>query len=110
MRDLDDRMPTDEVLDGFVSWSTLEDALKGLKLEFDQFAAPPDPPQPPTSKPQEESPKVDQTDRTPLMQQQASDSDLVKTADQMVSQMTSAAEAEVDSTKDQVYIFHHLFL
>lgn len=101
MRDLDDRMPTDEVLDGFVSWSTLEDALKGLKLEFDQFTAPPDPPQPPTSKPQEESPKVDQTDRTPLMQQQASDPDLVKTADQMVSQMTSAAEAEVDSTKDQ---------
>lgn len=117
MRDLDDRMPTDEVLDGFVSWSTLEDALKGLKLEFDQFSGPQDNQQ--TSTIKDQRPSAQETDQTltrndqmltrndQTLVTQESDPDLVKTADQMVSQVT-AMEAEGDSTKDQVRFIMYL--
>lgn len=37
MKDFDDRINS-ELLDGFVTWSALEDALKGLKQEFEQPA------------------------------------------------------------------------
>lgn len=41
MKEFDDRVNR-EVLDGFVTWSALEDALKGLKQEFEPPAVQPD--------------------------------------------------------------------